>query len=182
MRLGSGSVPAGIVRGDLRARANKSSGGRRKRRRRTAQLTPETAPTYGLRLQGADMVRAAGWRSRLRSGGLGLGLALLACRPAPPSAPPADTVQRFYAAVATGDCAGARATLSSELRTRLAADGTCDHLFHELRPHPLERVIDTQVDGRNRAAQLVRIRLRGHATAVIIRVQAEGREWKIFSL
>lgn len=123
--------------------------------------------------------------SRLRDLGPGrywLGLMLLACRPAPPAAPPADAVQSFYAAVAAGDCAAALAGLAAGLRTRVAPDGTCEPLFAELRQHPLERVVDTAVDGRNRAAQLVRARLRGRATEVIIRVQAEGSRWKIFSL
>lgn len=111
-----------------------------------------------------------------------LALALLACSPASPTTPPAAAVQRFYAAAAAGDCATALSTLGGGLRTRVAPEGTCDHLFEELRQHPLEHVVATQVDGRNRAAQLVRTRLRGRTTDVIIRVQAEGSQWKIFSL
>lgn len=109
-------------------------------------------------------------------------LALLACSPAPPSTPPAAAVQRFYAAAAAGDCAAALSVLAGGLRARVAPEGTCDHMFEELRLHPLEQVVATQVDGRNRAAQLVRTRLRGRTTDVIIRVQAEGSQWKIFSL
>ena len=129
--------------------------------------------------------RSPGSPRSLGSGGRGLwrlALALLACSPASPTAPPAAVVQRFYAAVTAGDCATALNALGGDLRSRVAPDGTCDHLFEELRPHPLERVVATQVDGRNRAAQLVRTRLRGRTTDVIIRVQAEGAKWKIFSL
>ena len=114
--------------------------------------------------------------------GVGLGLALLACRPATPPGRPAEAVERFYASVVAGDCAAALGTLGTSLRTRVEQKGGCDRLFEEMREHPLERVLDTQVDGRNRAAQLVRARLSGRKTDVIIRVQAESGQWKVFSL
>lgn len=123
----------------------------------------------------------SGWRGQGK-GPWRLALALLACSPAPPTTPPAAAVQRLYAAAAAGDCAAAREALGGELRARVAQQGTCDPLFEELSRHPLEQVVATQVDGRNRAAQLVRIRLRGRTTDTIIRVQAEGAQWKIFSL
>ena len=110
---------------------------------------------------------------------LGLALALPACRP---PGRPSDAVERFYAAVTVGDCAAALGALGTAFRTRVEQKGNCDRLLEEMREHPLERVLDTQVDGRNRAAQLVRVRLRGHKTDVIIRVQAEGGQWKIFSM
>lgn len=121
-------------------------------------------------------------RRGLRPGQYWLGLMLLACSQAPPAAPPATAVQSFYAAVAAGDCAAALDGLAAGLRTRVAPDGACETLFAELRRHPLERVVATAVDGRHRAAQLVRTRLRGRATEVIIRVEAEGTRWKISSL
>ncbi|HEX2571459.1 MAG TPA: hypothetical protein VH877_18005 [Polyangia bacterium] len=114
--------------------------------------------------------------------GLGLGLALLACRPASPPGRPAEAVERFYAAVLAGDCTAVMGALGKAYRARVEQKGNCDKLLEEMREHPLESVLDTQVDGRNPAAQLVRARLRGHKTDVIIRVQAEGGQWKIFSL
>jgi hypothetical protein len=128
--------------------------------------------------------RSSGQRSRGQCEWLlfGLGLALWACRPAPPPGHPAEAVERFYAAVITGDCAAALGTLGAPFRARAEQKGGCDQLLREMREHPLERVIDTQVDGRNRDAQLVRARLQGRKTDVIIRVQAEGRQWKIFSM
>lgn len=114
--------------------------------------------------------------------GVGLALALLACRPATPPGPPAAAVERFYGAVMAGDCAAALGALGTAFRVRVEQKGGCDRLFEEMREHPLERVLDTQVDGRNRAAQLIRARLSGHKNDVIIRVQAEGGQWKIFSL
>lgn len=130
------------------------------------------------------MIRPAAGRSFGRTMGwvLGAGLTLAACRPAPPSAQPAAAVQLFYAAVTAGDCTAALAVLGAELRTRLAQHGSCDDLFHALRRAPLERVVATHVDGRNPDAQLVRVRLRGRTTDAVIRVQAEGAQWKIFSL
>lgn len=126
-------------------------------------------------------LQAPRWHG-LRPGQYWLGLMLLACSQAPPAAPPATAVQSFYAAVAAGDCAAALDGLAAGLRTRVAPDGACETLFAELRRHPLERVVATAVDGRHRAAQLVRTRLRGRATEVIIRVEAEGTQWKISSL
>lgn len=122
-----------------------------------------------------------GWVLRL---GLGLGLALLACRPATPPGRPAEAVERFYSAVMAGDCPAALGALGTAFRARVEVEqkGSCDRLFEEMREHPLERVLETQVDGRNRAAQLVRARLSGRKTDVIIRVQAENGQWKIFSL
>ena len=123
-------------------------------------------------------------RPRWRCGGaiVGLLLYLAACRPAAPSGEPAAAVQLFHAAMTAGDCAAALARLSRELRARVAPSGSCDALFQALREAPLERVIETHVDGRNRDAQLVRVRLRGRMTDTLIRVQAEGAQWKIFSM
>jgi hypothetical protein len=114
--------------------------------------------------------------------GLALGLALVACRPAPPPGRPGEAVERFYGAVLAGDCAAALSALGTAFRARVEQKGSCDQLFEEMREHPLDRVLDTQVDGRNPAAQLVRARLQGRKTDVIIRVQAEGGQWKIFSM
>lgn len=112
----------------------------------------------------------------------GLGLALASCRARPPAAPPAEAVQRFYEAVTAGDCKLALELLGGGFRRRVAPQGSCEHLFEALREHPLERIVDTNTDGRNRDAQLVRARLRGRTTDVIIRVQSEDSRWRIFSL
>lgn len=112
---------------------------------------------------------------------LGLG-SVVACRPSRPSGIPADAVQRFHLAAADGDCAAALGTLGNKLRARLDSGDRCAKLFQETLRHPLERVISTQVDGRDREAQLVRARLRGRATDLVIRVQAEDGQWKIVSM
>lgn len=113
---------------------------------------------------------------------LALALTVGACRPAPPAAPPEQAVQRFFAAVTADDCPTALSQLASGMRARVAPDGRCEELFGGVRRYPLERVVETKVDGRNSDAQLVRARLRGRTTDAIIRVQAEGRSWKIFAL
>ena len=111
-----------------------------------------------------------------------LTLGLLSCRPRLPTTPPAEAVQRFYAAVTAGNCELALGLLGGGFRSRVAPQGSCEHLFEALREHPLERIVDTNTDGRNRDAQLVRARLRGRTADVIIRVQAEDSRWRIFSL
>ena len=115
--------------------------------------------------------------------GLCTGLLLgTACRPARPPGQPADAVQRFYAAAVRSDCAGALQALGGTLRGKVANTGRCEELFEQTLEHPLEHVLGTQVDGRDPAAHLVRARLRGRVTDVIIRVQAEDGQWKIFAL
>lgn len=104
------------------------------------------------------------------------------CRPSRPTGQPADGVQRFYAAVAAGDCAAVRAQLGSRLRGRVTSPEGCEQLRQEILEHPLERVIGTQADGRDPDAQLVRARLRGRALDVVIRVEAEDGQWKIAAL
>lgn len=131
-------------------------------------------------------ISSQAWLGSLRRRGrqlaLGLGLGLASCWPQPPAAPPAEAVTSFYAAVAAGDCTRALGLLGGGFRRRVAPQGSCEHLFDALQKYPLEGIIDTNTDGRNRDAQLVRARLRGKTTDVIIRVQAEGSRWRIFSL
>lgn len=135
---------------------------------------------------GAACARGRGARPiRARNAGLlallGLGC-FLACRPGRPTGVPADAVQRYYAATASGDCAAALGALGSKLRARLDSGDRCALLFRQTNEHPLERVLGTQVDGRDPAAQLVRVRLRGRVIDLIIRVQAEDGQWKIVSM
>lgn len=154
----------------------------------SAQAAPVPAPLRGEHAAaGSAAAEAPRWAMGLGVPGrlrlvLGLALAVSACRPATPAGEPAAAVQRFYAAMAADDCAAALAVLGKDLRARLAPRGSCDALFHDLRQAPLERTVETHVDGRNRDAQLVRVRLRGRTTDTIIRVQAEGAEWRIFSM
>jgi hypothetical protein len=127
-----------------------------------------------------------GLRTSCRRAGPGLMMILSllggsACRPARPPGEPADAVQRFYAAVSGRDCATALSTLGSRIRGRFEQAG-CEQIYRQIEEHPLERVISTQVDGRDREAQLVRARLRGRTTDVVIRVQAEDGQWKISSM
>lgn len=114
-------------------------------------------------------------------------LLVLACRPTrsePPSGQPADAVRRFYAAAARHDCSEAARVLGRPLREKSQIDqaGRCAKLLEQVLEHPLEHVLDTQVDGRDASAHLVRARLRGRATDIIIRVQAEDGQWKIVAL
>jgi len=109
---------------------------------------------------------------------LGLG----ACHRPPPGLP-AEAVVRFYAAVEALDCAAARERLGAPVRARLDQSAApCNEFLGRLREHPIERIVDTQSDGRNPAARLVRVHLRGHATDTILRVEAEDGQWKIFAL
>lgn len=124
----------------------------------------------------ARLARHAGLLALL---GLGSGLA---CRPSRPTGAPADAVQRFYAAAASGDCAAALTTLGNKLRARLDPGDRCGLLFRQTLEHPLESVLSTQADGRDPNAQLVRARLRGRSIDLIIRVQAEDGQWKIVSM
>lgn len=106
----------------------------------------------------------------------------LACNTSPAGAP-ADAVTRFFAAVASGSCSSMWAELGDGYRAELERSGVhCNELIEQMRTHPFEAVVDTQVDGRNQAAHLVRTRLRGREHEVVIRVQAEHGQWKIMAL
>jgi hypothetical protein len=106
----------------------------------------------------------------------------LACSASPPGAP-ADAVTRFFAAVESGSCSAMLAELGDGYRAELEREGMgCNELIDQMRTYPFEAVLDTRVDGRNAAAHLVYTRLRGRAQAVVIRVQAENRQWKIMAL
>lgn len=99
----------------------------------------------------------------------------------PPAGEPAEAVARFFAAIAAGDCDAALARLGTPYRAKVAAAG-CAEFLQEMRRFPLEHVVEVTPDGRNRAAHLVRSQLRGRHSAILIRVQAEDGQWKIFSL
>lgn len=107
---------------------------------------------------------------------------MVAACSSPPPGQPADAVQRFFQAVEAGDCNAAIGTLSQAYRTELEKKNLrCDEYIERWR-FQLERVIETQVDGRNKAAHLVRVHIRGRQTDSIIRVEAEGGQWRIFSM
>ena len=104
-----------------------------------------------------------------------------ACNSSPPGHP-ADAVKRFFQAVELGDCNTAIDTLSQAYRTELKQRNlSCDEYIERWR-FQLERVIETQVDGRNKEAHLVRVHIRGRQTDSIIRVEAEDGQWRIFSM
>ncbi|MFO0579447.1 MAG: hypothetical protein U1A78_36065 [Polyangia bacterium] len=113
---------------------------------------------------------------------ISIALLVLACRPSPPSGQPADAVRRFYAAAARHDCSDAMRVLGGPLRSKIDQAGRCAELLEQVLEHPLEHLLDTQVDGRDASAHLVRARLRGRATDLIIRVKAEDGQWKIVAL
>jgi len=105
-----------------------------------------------------------------------------ACNSTPPGQP-ADPVKRFFQAVEAGDCNAATDTLSQAYRTELKEKNLpCDEYIATWRRFQLEQVIETQVDGRNKKAHLVRTHMRGRQTDSIIRVEAEGGQWRIFSM
>lgn len=105
-----------------------------------------------------------------------------ACSSSPPGQP-ADAVKRFFQAVEAGDCNAAIGTLSQAYRTELKEKNQpCDEYLETWRRLPLERVIETQIDGRNKKAHLVRAHVRGRQTDSIIRVEAEGGQWRISSM
>ena len=100
----------------------------------------------------------------------------------PPPGQPVDAVNRFFQAVEAGDCNAAIGTLSQAYRTELKNKNLpCDEHLETWR-FRLERVIETQVDGRNKKAHLVRVHIRGRQTDSIIRVEAEDGQWRIFSM
>ncbi|WP_428265754.1 hypothetical protein [Haliangium sp.] len=100
-----------------------------------------------------------------------------------PSGAPADTIKRFYTAVAAGDCEAARAELARAYQDDLERAGvSCATLLEEMQRYPLAAVDETKVDGRNPDAHLVQTRLVGRREVVIIRVQAEDGRWKIFAM
>lgn len=106
---------------------------------------------------------------------------MAACSSSPPGQP-ADAVKRFFQAVEAGDCNAAIATLSQAYGTELKKRNLrCDE-YIERWHFQLERVIETQVDGRNKEAHLVRVHIRGRQTDSIIRIEAEGGQWRIFSM
>src|SRR5512144_2413073 len=79
---------------------------------------------------------------------------MAACSTSPPGQP-ADAVKRFFEAVAAGDCNAATGTLSQASRAELKKKNLpCDEYIKTWRPFQLERVIETQVDGRNQEAHL----------------------------
>lgn len=106
----------------------------------------------------------------------------LACS-ASPAGTPADAVTRFFAAVESGSCSSLWTELGDSYRAELEREGVdCNTLIEQMRAYPFETVLDTRADGRNPAANLVRTRLRGREHEVVIRVQAEGGQWKIMAL
>lgn len=105
-----------------------------------------------------------------------------ACSSSPPGQP-ADAVKRFFQALEAGDCSAATGTLSQAYRAELNKKNLpCDEYIETWRGFQLERVIETQVDGRNENAHLVRAHIRGRQTDSIIRVEAEAGQWRIFSI
>ncbi len=145
--------------------------------------------------------RARGGRAvarALRRGGefapwLALWLALAtsaACNPinpaddnAAPSAEPAKTVERFYAAIAAGDCQAAKAELSESYRDELRREHIgCVEMLESMRPYPLESIVETKTDGRDGDARMVRTRIKGRQSDVIVRVRADDGQWKIVSM
>lgn len=111
---------------------------------------------------------------------------IAACSSSPPGQPPgqpADAVKRFFQAVEASDCNAATGALSQAYRTELTKKNLpCDEYIETWRRFQFERVIETQVDGRNQKAHLVRTQLRGRQTDSIIRVEAEDGQWRIFSM
>jgi hypothetical protein len=106
----------------------------------------------------------------------------LACSASPAGAP-ADAVTRFFTAIESGSCSGIWAELGDGYRTDLEREGVdCNALIEQMRAFPFEAVLDTRTDGRNAAAHLVHTRLRGREHEVVIRVQAQGDQWKIMAL
>ena len=108
-------------------------------------------------------------------------LTATACREPLPSEDPARVVQRFFVAVAAGDCPRVLSDLGTPYRQKVAAAG-CPEFLHQLQRFPLERVVEVTPDGRSATARLVRSRLQGRRTEAIIRLQPEGGSWKIFAL
>jgi hypothetical protein len=107
---------------------------------------------------------------------------VVACSSSPPGQP-ADAVTRFFQAMEAGDCNAAIDTLSQAYRTELKnRDLTCSEYIETWRRSRLERVIETQVDGRNKKAHLVRAHIRGRQTDSILRIEAEDGQWRIFSM
>jgi len=105
-----------------------------------------------------------------------------ACSSSPPGQP-ADAVKRFFQAVEVGDCNAATDTLSQAYRTELKKKNLpCDEYIKTWRSFQFERVIETQVDGRNKKAHLVRAHIRGRQADSIIRVEAEDGQWRIFAI
>ena len=96
---------------------------------------------------------------------------------------PEDPVKRFYTAIEKQDCAAFRAQLSVAYLERWHEKGlSCDEIIKQLSEYPLAEVIRTSIDGRNPQHRLVKVRMVGNRGDVIVRVIAEGGQWKIDSM
>jgi hypothetical protein len=112
---------------------------------------------------------------------VGLGLvAALACRPEAKKTEAARaTVQRFFEALPSGDCA-----VLGSLLTGKAAD-TCRATVDEMNEHgfSLVEVLDAKVDGRDPDAVVVRVRVARDGQVreqpLLLRVEQHPEGWKL---
>ena len=87
-----------------------------------------------------------------------------------PMASPEDLVNGFFAAVASNDCEGAAARLGGLAKSRFESE-PCDDALEALRRKRFERVLSSQVDGRDPELHLVRVRFARERSVVVIGVR-----------
>ena len=94
---------------------------------------------------------------------------LLGCE-ARPETRAEDAVVAFFAAVDTNDCAEASRWLGGTAKQRFD-DEECDSALEALRRKRFERVLGSQIDGRDPDLHLVRVRFSNERTPAVIGVR-----------
>lgn len=109
----------------------------------------------------------------------------ISCAPSgarsPGEAEPDKVVEKFYEAVDAHDCAAMRKLIHGDAAAHFDEQG-CELVAKRMQENTLEEVVRVDVDGRDKNARLVRVRLSGIATELVIRLERVQGHWKIVSV
>lgn len=106
------------------------------------------------------------------------------CSSSPPGAPH-EAVERFFAAIAAGDCAALLQAAGGAYRGRLERVG-CEGALADFREHRvrLRSVEGTTPDGRDPRVRIVRATVErdGKASQLLLRVEPQDGRWVLLTL
>jgi len=116
---------------------------------------------------------------------IGAAVALAACSKNAPETTPEQAAEKYFGALASGDCPGIQAWSGGELAAKIAKEG-CPAAFEEAKSHGLVFVgaSGARPDGRDPNARLVDIAIKtdGKDKRVIGRIERVGDAWKVVTL
>jgi len=95
-----------------------------------------------------------------------------------PETRPEDAVHAFFVAAEANDCAAASKWLDGPAKERFENE-ECDAALGALRKKGFERVLGSQVDGRDPELHLVRVRFSDERMPAVIGVRSTGKGHRI---